>query len=210
MISRSPLSILVAATAIWALILSGNGWIIPSSFFLPLCLLAGTLPFLFLVFDWWAWAWPGVRFVTKRPDLRGTWKGVIQSTWQGDERASGLGVIHAYITISQTFTDLRFRLFTEESQSVTLMALLTSEPDEHPVLSALYQNRPRQLVRTSSSIHHGGLLLDVGGEKLDELSGSYWTDRQTSGEIKFQRVSRKRFRDFATADAVLASAQSHL
>jgi hypothetical protein len=193
------------AVAMWALILSGTGWLIPRSFFLPLCALAGTLPLLLVAFDWWIWAWPGVGLLTKRPDLRGTWRGVIQSTWQGDERASGLGVIHAYITVSQTFTGLRLRLFTPESQSVTLVALLTGEPDEHHVLSALYQNKPRQLVRSHNSIHHGGLLLEVGGERFDRLSGSYWTDRQTSGEIQFCRVSRKRFRDFASADEALSS-----
>jgi hypothetical protein len=208
MITRAPLAILaIAATAIWMLILSGNGWIIPHSLFLPLCIVGGSLPLLLLAFDRWVWAWPGVSLLSRQPDLRGTWKGVIQSTWQGDERASGLGVIHAYITISQTFTGLRLRLFTQESQSVTLMALLTGASDEHHVLSALYQNKPRQLVRTHSSIHHGGLLLEVGGERFDRLSGSYWTDRQTGGEIEFHRISRKRFRDFATADAALSSSR---
>jgi hypothetical protein len=206
MISRFPLTVpAVAAVAIWALILSGSEWLIPFSFFLPLCISVGTLPLLLLAFDWWIWAWPGVSLLTKRPDLRGTWKGVIQSTWQGDERASGLGVIHGYIMISQTFTGLRLRLFTPESQSVTLMALLKREPDEHHMVSALYRNTPRQLVRSHSSIHHGGLLLEIGGERFDKLSGSYWTDRQTSGEIQFHRVSRKPFRDYATADEAFSS-----
>jgi hypothetical protein len=206
MIRQFPLIIVaVAAGGIWVLILSGNGWGIPHSFFLPLCIVAGALPLLLLAFDRWVWAWPGVDLLTKRPDLRGTWKGVIQSTWPGDERTSAMGVFHAYITISQTFTGLRLRLFTQESQSVTLIALLACEPDEHNVLSALYRNVPRQLARSHNSIHHGGLLLKIGGEQCDRLTGSYWTDRETTGELQFRRVSRRRFRDYETADEALSS-----
>jgi hypothetical protein len=201
MISRFPLSVLViTAAAIWALVLSGNGWIIPVSFFLPLSIVIGALSVLLLVFERWVWAWPGFRLFTNRPDLRGTWKGVIRSNWKDDERGTGLGLFHAYVTIHQTYTGVHLRLFTRESQSVTTTATLVCEPDEHHVLSGLYRNVPRQLLRSRSPIHHGGLILNIAGLKRDHMSGSYWTDRQTFGEVELRRVSKKRFSDFQTAE----------
>ena len=36
--------------------------------------------FLFLIYDRYVWHWPIVRRVTKKPDLRGTWKGELKSS----------------------------------------------------------------------------------------------------------------------------------
>jgi hypothetical protein len=205
MISRFPLSVLViTAAAIWALVLSGNGWVIPVSFFVPLSIVIGALSLLLLVFDRWAWAWPGIRLVAKRPDLRGTWKGTIRSNWKDGERGAGLGLTHGYVAIQQTFTGLHLRMFTRESQSVTTIATLSREPDEQHVLRGLYQNVPRQLLRERSPVHHGGLILNVAGPGCDQMAGSYWTDRQTHGEVNFRWVSETRFSDFDAAEEALS------
>lgn len=201
---RAPVTSIVVAAISWTLVLSGNGWMIPLQYFQPLSVVAIVVPPLLLFFHLRAWAWPGINLLVNRPDLSGTWKGVIQSTWPGNERDSGLGVIYAYLTISQTYTGLHLRLYTEQSRSGTFIAALTCEANGHYVLSALYRNQPRHLMRPHSSIHHGGLLLEVLGERFERLAGSYWTDRKTDGEMLFTRVSRKRIRDFETADAAFA------
>lgn len=202
---RIPLTVVIVAAVVWTLALSGNGWAIPRQYLQPISIVATTVPLLLVVFHRWGWAWPGVNLLARRPDLRGTWKGVLQSTWPGDERSSGQGVIHAYITISQTYTGLHLRLFTGESQSGTLIAALACEADGQYVLSAMYRNQPRHLVRPHSPIHHGGLLLAVEGENFNRLTGSYWTDRRTDGEMRFEHVSRKRIGDFEAADAAFVS-----
>jgi hypothetical protein len=200
MISRFPLTVLVVmAAATWALILIGNGWVLRPSFFLPLSIVIGVLSLALLIFDWWAWAWFGFRLFSKRPDLRGTWKGTIRSNWKS---ADGLdrGAIEAYISIYQTYTGFHFRLFTQESQSVTIIASLACEPDDHYVVSGVYRNEPNQLIRSRSPIHHGGLILNVSNPSQNQMSGTYWTDRQTHGEMEFHRVSRHRFAGFKAAE----------
>ena len=43
---------------------------------------------LAVAFDRWAWRWPVVRrFVAQVPDLRGTWRGSIVTTWRPERPA---------------------------------------------------------------------------------------------------------------------------
>jgi len=202
MIKRFPLTLLVlSAGGIWALVLSGNGWVIPLSFFAPLSIVVGAMSLLLLLFNNWAWAWPGISLVAKRPDLRGTWKGVIRSSWRGSD-GPNLGIYGAYIVVYQTYTDLHLRLLTRESQSITLAASLICEPDGVYSIHAVYRNEPKQLIRSRSEIHRGGFVLRVGGSSSEQMAGDYWTDRQTFGELELQRVSKERVGDFRTAESL--------
>jgi hypothetical protein len=200
MISHFPLSVLVACAAmIWALILSGLGWVIPPSFFRPLSIVAGSLSLSLLVFDGWVWAWPGIRRLVNRPDIRGTWEGVIRSSWKyPDGNGLNLGSINAYVVVHQTYTGLRLRLLTRESQSSSITAALISEPDGTTVF-ALYRNEPKALLRSRSPIHHGGLILRVGGPPPSVMDGEYWTNRQTIGEVELRRISKRRVHDYGSA-----------
>lgn len=203
MISRFPLSILVGmAAAIWALTLSGHGWVIPPSFFTPLSFAVSALSVVLLVFDKWAWAWPGIRLFTQRPDLRGTWEGLIQSGWEGSDGSGKIRPIKAYFVIHQTYMGLHLRLLTQESNSITLAASLMSESDAAYMVTGVYRNVPKHSVRERSPMHFGGLLLHLEGPPLVFMSGHYWTDRKSHGEIELKRMTKKRVEDFKTAEAI--------
>jgi hypothetical protein len=204
MINQFFLSILVAGAAIaWALVLSAFGWAIPLSFFRPLSVIAGLLSLALLVFDLWAWAWPGVRSLINRPDLRGTWQGVIRSSWKHpDEHRAKLGTIKTYVIVHQTYTGLHLRLLTHESHSSSISAVLVAGSDGSATVYAMYQNNSRASLRSQSPIHRGGLILHVGGPPPTSMEGDYWTDRQTSGEIELLRISSKRVQDYRAAEAL--------
>lgn len=204
MISHFALSILVTVAALaWAAVLSAFGWIIPTSFFRPLSIIVGFLSISLLAFDGWAWAWPGIRGLINRPDLRGTWEGVLRSNWKPPDRHdSGTTPINAYVVIHQTYSGLRLRLFTRESHSSSITAELIAETDGVATVCALYRNEPKALLRSGSPIHHGGLVLRVGGPPPDFMEGNYWTDRQTLGEVELRRVSNKRAQNYQAAEAL--------
>lgn len=205
MISRFPLMILVASSAaIWALVLSGHGWVIPLSFFTPLSIVVGALSILLLVFDRWAWALPGIRRFTNRPDLRGTWMGVIRPSRVHSDGEQHQFPIEAFIVIRQTFTAVHLRLITRESMSVSLLASLTEEQDGTSKVNGIYRNIPAQSVRSRSPIHHGGLILNIGGPPPTFMFGHYWTDRQSQGELEVKWKSKECAADFETARVLCA------
>jgi hypothetical protein len=140
-----------------------------------------------LLFCWnrWLWSWPVIRWLSRRPNLKGTWKGFVQSDWpnqQADKKAESIDV---YVVIRQTYSTLNVRLFSRESSSVSLCATLLSDAENIYQIAVMYLNTPTTLHVEKSPISHGGMLLNIrGGDPVQQLDGGYWTDRRTKGEIK--------------------------
>src|SRR5207249_4380549 len=103
---------------------AAGGWRISGSFFHPISTIVSVLVVLTLVFDKWAWTWPVARWIWHRPDLRGTWKGEIQSNHEGAKPS-----IEAYLSIDETFSRLVVRMFTAESDSKTRVATIEAADD---------------------------------------------------------------------------------
>lgn len=148
----------------------------------------------------WAWAWQGIRRLTNRPDLRGTWAGALQSEWINPATGRKLGPIEAYILIHQDLYSLHVRQITAESNSITKTAKLIFEPDGAAVITGTYENDPKNALRERSTRHQGGLHLRVSGASSAKmLKGHYWTDRGTKGEMEFWWVDRTIEEDFGGA-----------
>jgi hypothetical protein len=194
-VSRAPLTIVVLlGMGVLALVLSGRGWIVPVSFFEPASVVVSVLYAALLLWDAWLWRmrllhpWP-----VRRPDLEGTWRGEIK-------RPEG-APIPIYMVIDQTWDRITYRTFTEESRSASVTASL-GEVDGQFLLAALYRNEPRLSLQERSRAHRGAAWLHVHGPPAGHLSGSYWTDRETWGEIRFERVSDRVASDYARAVAL--------
>jgi len=202
--SRFAVTVLVLLGAgIWALILAHNGWAVPVSFFAPLSAVVSVLVGALFVFNAWAWSWPIVSSLVHRPDLRGTWKGIIKpNTHSSNTNVSSRGV-DVYVVIRQTFSMVHVRLLSPESQSFSLAASLFEEAPEQFALTWIYRNEPRHLVTQRSPVHHGSGILRVGDAKAVAMSGHYWTDRNTSGEISLTLLSRARVNDYDSALTML-------
>ena len=152
---------------------------------------------LVLAYEHYIWHWPLVRKVTGRPDLRGTWKGELQSSYA----ASGAAVapIPTILRIKQTASSQHATLFTGESSSVTEQSDLVREPDGRWRLTWIYANTPRTSVRQRSDCHVG--TAEVTYDNVDGLVGSYFTDRLTRGELKLPVRSQRLFSSVAAAEA---------
>ena len=53
-------------------------------------------------------------------------------------------------------------------------------------------NTPKSGVREKSAIHYGSTLLNFDGFNVLEMTGEYWTSRETTGEIELKRVKKKK------------------
>ncbi len=192
-------ALVVIASGLWALVLAHNGWVIPLTFFIPISIVVSVLVGLLFVFNGWAWRWPLIRLVVGRPDLRGTWKGVVKPNPKTSNYNATGEPVQVYVVIRETFSTLHLRLLSPESQSFSLATSLTEEAPEQFAVTWIYRNEARLLVQGRSPVHLGGGLLRVSGASAASMSGHYWTDRNSSGELDLVLVTRERVNDFAAA-----------
>jgi hypothetical protein len=206
--NKFGLTVIVAlAAGIWALALSAHGWVIPSSFFEPLSVVEAALSVGVLLFEVWLWRVPGLNTLLKHPDLRGTWKGAVRPTKGPNSSAVINKPIEVYLVVRQTYSTLHLSLFSVESQSVSLAAKVVEEADGEYFVTWTYRSEPKLSVQDRSRIHLGGALLRLGGPPANVMSGHYWTDRDSAGEIDFSLATRRRVNDYSTAQqTVKASA----
>lgn len=115
------------------------------------------------------------------PDLNGTWEGEITT-----EKNLKIPV---RVLIKQTLLETQIIIHTETSKSLTLETTPTIEGGE-PKLYYIYRSLPKD---PNWSSYTGSTIFDI--RKIDsngtcelELSGYYYTDRKTTGRIRFRQV----------------------
>ena len=204
MIERVHLSVvLLAAAAIWGVLLVLDGVVVSLSWLRHLSLVVGVILLLLSAFDLFLWRIPALHpWFVRRPNLRGTWRATLRSNWV--EPSSGVTVapIEGYMAISQTFSRLSLRLMTAESRSEMIGAeILRSEDGTYRVVG-VYRNEPKLGARDKSPIHNGAVLLQVLGSPPFSLEGHYWTDRNTAGELVLTERNRKLVDDLKAASAL--------
>ncbi len=155
------------------------------------------------IFDRWLWSWWACSLVMRRADLRGTWRGELVSEWVNPKTGTTLPPIAVAMSVTQTASALYLRQFTAESESETVAASVLSEADGAESVAVVYRNEPKGVLRERSPIHFGGMRLRVTGE--EEISGEYWTDRNSRGQLTLGRISRKKCRSFAEAQTLLSA-----
>lgn len=181
MISRLQLSVLLLiASAVWAAALIIAGTQVTPGWFRPFSVVLGVLVLLLVLVDKWLWRFRWLQpWLFHMPDLQGTWQAVINPTAGPVPKNE----VEAFMVIRQTFSTISLRLLTAESHSETLSARVVRSDDGTFTVAAVYRNTPRLSVRERSPLHHGAILLTVHGDRPESLSGQYWTDRNSQGEI---------------------------
>jgi hypothetical protein len=156
--------------------------------------------FALLLWDKSLWSWRIFSWLSKRPDLRGTWKGNIKSDGEDPVTKERRAPIEIYVVVRQTFSTLDVRLFSVESTSQSLSANIVTDTVGLHTVAVIYLNTPSALHLEQSPISHGGMLLGVRGDgRIHQLDGKYWTDRKTKGEAKLTLRSKTVCHDFAQA-----------
>jgi SMODS-associating 2TM, beta-strand rich effector domain len=149
--------------------------------------------------DQFLWRFCPFQSITGVPrNLRGTWIGALTTEWKDPST----GVIPppkpAYLVVRQTFTSVSVKLFTDESRSQSSLGRVWSA-DSQTTLDYMYLNRPDNSLEHRSRMHHGSTSLYVTGRPASRLKGHYWTDRDSKGELDFNRRSKKLAEDFESA-----------
>jgi len=147
-------------------------------------------------------AWPFVRAMTVGPRIQGTWWGELHSSYADPATGRTPGPLTVAIVIRQTSAGLWLCLHSRESSSITIAASLLAEHDGHTAIVGLYRNEPRLPRQDTSRMHHGGIKLQVIDGPERRLTGTYWTDRGTRGELEVRFVDRRRAHDFREASVL--------
>jgi hypothetical protein len=157
---------------------------------------------LALIFTNWAWRLSIFKkWLVPLPDLQGTWKGTLESTWIDPTTNQKIPPKDVMLVIKQTFSNISCVMYTDESDSFSNTAQINEDDDSGIFrLSYNYTNRSRANVRDRSAIHDGAAILKVITEPEKVLKGEYWTSRKTTGDISVKFVSRKLSENFSGSD----------
>jgi hypothetical protein len=193
-------TILLISAILWGLVLIVSGVSVDVLWLRYLSVISGCLLALIGLFDRWLWRLSVLRnWFVRRPDLSGTWQARIVSNWVDPVTGNKIQPIDCYMSIWQTYSSISIRLITSESASESIGSEILSFQDGIFRVAAVYRNEPRQQIRDRSPIHYGAMLLQCAGYKPTTVAGSYWTDRNTNGEIELRNRSDKIFHDYESA-----------
>lgn len=145
-------------------------------------------------FDKWLWKWPLLQgWFVRRPILEGEWQFEITSLWEEPTTRRRLEPIPAFVTIKQTYSRLHLELKTAESKGSFVSERIVQKEDGQFQLTGIFRNEPGISFQEKSRTHLGALVLDVAGKASNpaELTGHYWTDRDTSGELSGKRTKQQ-------------------
>lgn len=141
------------------------------------------------------------KFALAPRDLRGTWRGRLESFWQDPTTGTSPPEKTVYLAIRQTYGSISIVLLTNESRSASTLARVT-EDEASASLDYMYLNRPDSKLESRSRMHHGSTSLDISGRPASRLRGRYWTNRDTRGELDFTARQKIVAEDFAEAEAL--------
>jgi hypothetical protein len=163
--------------------------------------IAGAIVLILLVYDRWVWRWPLIRKIaewTGTPVLHGTWKGTLD--YEADAEGNP-GSADFFMTVQQTYTDIEIHSYVSTSESHSMAAKLERPSRGQKMLWFIYRSEAPILGQTTNRPHHGGVKLNLVGSPVNEIHGSYWTDRRGRGELRFLEYSKNTYGSFAQARA---------
>lgn len=201
---RNRLKVLayLAAATLFALSMVDGGPRIAFTF-KRLSVVEAALFFCIAIFDRFLWRfWKVPQWLKTGPVLRGTWEGIVRPT------EGTVAEVPAYLSIRQTFSGVAFRLLTGEMTSESTTAALTGRPEGLTIGEYVYESIPRDAVRRRSPIHFGAARFESVGAHPDRIEGSYFTDRRTSGEMRFGRRHSAIANTFEDAQAMFGAKAS--
>ena len=188
--NKLHISVLVAAAVVvWGATLFIQGTPITIDHLAPFSIVVGFLGSAGAGFEYFLWRqrWLQGWFV-KRPDVRGTWRVKLQSNWVNPSTQKQIDPIDCFMTVTQTYSNLQMHLMTPESNSWFVAdRIRASQKSEGYEIIGVYTNQPRINLRGDrSQIHFGAVVLNTHGANHfypDILTGEYWTERGTKGNL---------------------------
>ena len=195
----------IGVSAIYTLVLYLAGLRLDTQFKQGLALLPAVIGGVLTLWDLLLWRLPGFARLTKRPRLDGLWEAQLHPTEDSHIPPGGnRGPIPAYLVITQTYWSIAVRQYTGESKSDSRASFWQRTPEAAvETLAFLYENNPQQRHQARSPRHLGSCTLDSTNKAPTEMTGVYFTDRYTKGDMAMNLVDR------STGHSSFAAAQGH-
>jgi hypothetical protein len=119
------------------------------------------------------------------PNLNGTWKGYINTTWEDPLTKQRPEPIPAILTIKQSFFNVSCVMRTAEMTSRSIVSdFVLDKENQVKRLFYSYDSNPIQTVKERSPQHCGTVVFDIDESSKITLKGEYWTGRKTTGDIE--------------------------
>jgi hypothetical protein len=189
-------AIIFAAAAVWAVIALASGETLKWSWARWLGIVSAIVVFGLLIFDRWAWRWPGVRKLTRRPVLHGTWKAELRTSYEGRKDET----IETYLVARQTYSRICVDMLFDRSQSTSMNGDLVMEGGRC-VLYYVFRSDKQTLEREENPPARGAAQLTVSRRPSMHLEGDYWMEHGTRGRIKTTGHSAVVYDSYASAQA---------
>lgn len=187
--------IIVLAAALWLGIAYLLNAPINATWLKPAGYVMSAVVLLLVAFDTFLWRFFPLR-VTKRPNIRGTWKAELHYRWpvgapQRNKRC--------YVLIRQTFSTISVRMFFDISTSESRSAAIEVTDDGQYKLWWSYLSMAREFDRDNPP-HRGAAEVAISVSGTTTLDGQYWTERSTAGRIVTVGHSKKAWDSFEKAE----------
>ena len=132
------------------------------------------------------------------PNLNGTWKGEIRTTWTDPETGERPRPIPAILTIKQSFLHISCVMRTAEMTSRSLTGgFVLDKENQLERLVYTYDSNPIQRVKERNPQDYGTVSFNIVQEqKQHKLEGEYWTDRKTTGDIEMSFWKKERINSY--------------
>ncbi len=199
--SRGTVQVIISiAVLVWAVMLILQGVDLEFGFLRPYSVAVGATVIALNVYDKWLWKIPPLRHVPKRPpNLSGTWRGTLHSEYRDPKTGKVVPPIKAFMVVEQTASTISIRQLTSESRSRSLTASLEKNAGMW-VASFTYINEPHLRYQSRSPMHLGAGVMNIHGSPPTSIDGQYWTSRDSKGELRFGRKSKKVYTRFEDAE----------
>lgn len=151
----------------------------------------GVFGVLFFLFDRWGWPLAAWAHLSRLPDLRGTWTGVVC------RRDGNTVELPVTVYIRQTWQRISIELKSQNSTSQSTMASLDLAGRAHTCMTYVYSNAPRPGSEVDMHAHMGTATVELSVDGRS-LTGNYYTgrDRHSVGTIEL-RFEDRAIRDVA-------------
>jgi len=151
--------------------------------------------FFHVAFKKWIWKCHWIPLlnpvIVLVPNLHGTWKGTLQSSWI--DAANGKQAPPTEITafIRQSFISLSVEIHTSKMVSKSYIAGIKTDGDTATQeLCYSYSSKANADTLENNPWHEGTAKLEILSRSNLKLKGNYWTLRKTIGTIEMKRVSK--------------------
>jgi hypothetical protein len=152
--------------------------------------------FFHIAFKKWIWRYQWIPFINPTivmvPNLHGTWKGILQSSWTDPESGKTIDPIVITAYIRQTFTSISVEVHTDQMVSKSYIAgIRTDSETQTQELCYTYSSKASASSIDYNPWHDGTAKLAIHIGSTFKLKGDYWTLRKTIGTMELHRVSKK-------------------